>query len=282
MTTDRTAIRRRLAVGGAAHRPPWRRAEGSVIAPLWRRSRPARDRWRRRAAIGRRRWRSRGRSASAAAARRRGARRQFALLPGEAASPRGCGGWRSSQLDLAIEQLAGDGAAATPADGGARDAQGAQAPARARAAARGASSARATCAREQARAARRRPAPARRARRRGDARHARRRCSSAIRRELGRRARRGAAARAPRGRARRGRAAHARRRRGVARASLDELRAFRGRVRGVEPARPRRASALVEDGPATASTAQGRARCRRAARRQGRPRRARCTSGANG
>ncbi len=172
MTTDRTAIRRRLAVRRTAHRPPWRGRKAwhrSIVAPLGATlaaslaatvavgvgaalARAERDR---RSATDRRRARAQARAAS-----RRAARRGPATHGPRPGRPRDrAARWRRRRT--------GCGA------GGPRDAQGAQAPARAAAAAGG--RARRTDARPRGGgAASDRRAPVGRARRRGDGGDARR------------------------------------------------------------------------------------------------------------
>jgi hypothetical protein len=108
MTTDRTAIRRRLAVRRTAHRPPWgarKAGHRSIVAPLATRvaatlaaslalgvgvalAKAERDR--------------------RSARERRLAERQFALLGGEQPVD-GFKRMALAQLDIALEQLAGEG-----------------------------------------------------------------------------------------------------------------------------------------------------------------------------
>ena len=121
---------------------------------------------------GRRASRRAERDRRAARARRARASAASRCWRGETAARRACKRIALGQLDLAIELLRGEAARAAAEQGGARDAQGAQAPARAGAAAARASSASSVRARERG-PARRRPAPGGGTRRGGDGEHAR-------------------------------------------------------------------------------------------------------------
>lgn len=108
MTTDRTAIRRRLAVGRTAHGPPWsarKPRHRSIVAPLatsFAASMAAT------VAVGVGVAIARAERERRAARRRTAAERQFALLPGELPVP-GLRRIALGQLDLAIDLLGADG-----------------------------------------------------------------------------------------------------------------------------------------------------------------------------
>jgi CHAD domain-containing protein len=100
MTTERTAIRRRLAVRRTAHRPPWsgRKARhGSIVAPLAATLAAT-------VAIGVGVALARGERERRASRERRARARSFALLAGERVGD-GLRRMALGQLDLAIEQL---------------------------------------------------------------------------------------------------------------------------------------------------------------------------------
>jgi CHAD domain-containing protein len=106
MTTDRTAIRRRLAVRRTAHGPPWGRrkaAHGSIVAPFAASFAAT-------LAVGVGVALARAERERRCARQRRAAERQFALLPGEL-PVQGLRRMALGQLDLAIELLGGDGGA---------------------------------------------------------------------------------------------------------------------------------------------------------------------------
>src|SRR5258708_39311370 len=103
MTTDRTAIRRWLAVGGAANRPPWRARKARhrpIVAPLAATIAAS-------AAIGF------GVALARAGERRARPRRKvqarrLGLVPGELLAP-GLRRMAVEQADMALEQLAAAG-----------------------------------------------------------------------------------------------------------------------------------------------------------------------------
>jgi CHAD domain-containing protein len=106
MTTQRTAIRRRLAVRSAAHRPPWggrKAGHRSIVAPVAASFAAT-------VAVGVGMALARAERERRAGRRRRAGERQFALLPGEL-PVHGLRRMALGQLDLAIELLGGDGGA---------------------------------------------------------------------------------------------------------------------------------------------------------------------------
>ncbi len=113
MTTDRTAIRRRLAVRRTAHGPPWggrKAGHGSIVAPL---AVSVAATLAATAAVGVGVALTRAERERRTNRRRLASERQFALLPDEQPVP-GLRRMALGQLDLAIEQLGG-------ANGGAPD-----------------------------------------------------------------------------------------------------------------------------------------------------------------
>jgi CHAD domain-containing protein len=109
MTTNRTAIGRRLAVRGSAHRPPWggrKAAHRSIVAPLAASVAAS-------LAVGVGMALARAERDRRSAGRRRAAELQFALLPGEA-PVLGLRRIALGQLDLAIGLLGGGGDGTPP------------------------------------------------------------------------------------------------------------------------------------------------------------------------
>jgi CHAD domain-containing protein len=102
MTTDWTAIRRRLAVGRTTHRPPWggrKAGHGSIVAPFAASFAAT-------MAVGVGVALARAERERRSTRRRRAAERQFALLPGEL-PVHGLRRMALGQLDLAIGLLGG-------------------------------------------------------------------------------------------------------------------------------------------------------------------------------
>jgi CHAD domain-containing protein len=105
-TTDRTAIRRRLSVRRTAHRPPrrgWKTGHGSIVAPLAATVAAT-------VAVGVGVVLAKVERERRLARARRSRDRRFALLSAERTAD-GCKRIALGQLDLAIEQLQGEGAA---------------------------------------------------------------------------------------------------------------------------------------------------------------------------
>ena len=168
MTTERTAIRRRLAIRRTAHRPPWGARKAAASLHCGAAGRHARGDGRGRASA----WPSRRPAASAArrAVARESRSSRCCLASG---SRTGVQRMALGQVDLAIELLGGDGAVPWTSTRCTRRARRSSACARCCGCSSDELGEQRLRARER-RAARHRRAPGRSARRRGDAGHARR------------------------------------------------------------------------------------------------------------
>jgi CHAD domain-containing protein len=109
MTTDRTPIRRRLAIRRATHRPPWGRGKAGHLSILAPRASKAAATLAAAVALGLGAALARAERERRSERERRAGERQFALLPHEQPAE-GLQRMALAQLDLALELLAGEGA----------------------------------------------------------------------------------------------------------------------------------------------------------------------------